>query len=110
MKILLADDDVVTRVHVQSLLGRAGYEVVEAADGNEAWRALQEPGAPRLALLDWVMPGRTGPELCRSARAAPALRGVYLILLTGKTSRGDVLEGLRAGANDHICKPFDPEE
>src|SRR5207244_3597988 len=68
------------------------------------------PDRPRLAILDWQMPGLDGPTVCRRVRAAPELKGLYLILLTARTERDDVLEGLRAGANDYVTKPFDPAE
>ena len=110
MRVVIADDDDVTRLALNGMLRRRGHEVVEAADGEEAWRALQAEDHPRLAILDWVMPALDGVEVCRRVRAVPDLRGVYLILLTCHEGRDHVVEGLRAGANDYVTKPFDPGE
>ena len=104
MKILIAEDD---RLFQQVLLQvlTPEFEVVVANDGAEAWRILQAPDAPRLAILDWVMPGLTGPEICRMVRADASLQSTYLIILTSKNSEADVVAGLRAGADDYITKP-----
>ncbi|MDB5311502.1 MAG: copR [Gemmataceae bacterium] len=110
MRILIADDDDVTRLALGAALARRGHEVVSTADGDEAWQALQAPDGPGLAILDWMMPGLDGVEVCRRARAVPGLRGLYVILLTSRGGKDDLLEGLRAGANDYITKPFDPDE
>jgi DNA-binding response OmpR family regulator len=110
MKILVADDDEVLRLRLQSLLSKRGFEVIEAADGESAWITLQQPDAPRLAILDWMMAPTDGLELCRRIRAAEHLKAMYLILLTARESKQHVIEGLRAGANDYVTKPFDPEE
>lgn len=110
MKILIADDDPVSRRLLQIALVKWGYEVVTAADGNEAWQALQGEDAPPLAVLDWMMPGLDGIEVCRRVRQTPALLSVYLILLTSKTGREDIVAGLQAGANDYLTKPFDASE
>jgi DNA-binding response OmpR family regulator len=84
--------------------------LVIAQDGNEAWRELQRPGAPRLAILDWVMPGLSGPQICRKIRASSTLSSTYLILLTARNNEGDIVSGLRAGADDYITKPPVPAE
>jgi phosphoserine phosphatase RsbU/P len=109
MKLLIAEDDIFFRRLVQKVLSR-DYEVVIAEDGNEAWAELQKPEAPRLAILDWVMPGVNGPEICRRVRQSPSLSSMYLILFTGRNNSADIVAGLRAGADDYITKPFDPEE
>jgi DNA-binding response OmpR family regulator len=109
MKLLIAEDDIFFRRLVQKVLAR-DYEVIVTEGGNEAWAALQKPGAPRLAVLDWVMPGLNGPEICRRVRQSAALSSMYLILFTSRNSSADVVAGLRAGADDYITKPFDPEE
>jgi CheY-like chemotaxis protein len=83
---------------------------VTANDGDEAWRVLQEEDAPLLAILDWMMPGRDGIELCRQVRQTPTLLSVYIILLTAKGERQDIVAGLEAGANDYLTKPFDAQE
>jgi DNA-binding response OmpR family regulator len=109
VKLLIAEDDVFFRGLVQKVLSR-DHEVIVADDGNEAWTALQKPGAPRLAILDWVMPGLNGPEVCRRVRRSSALSFMYLILFTARNSSADIVSGLRAGADNYIAKPFDPED
>lgn len=104
MKLLIAEDDILfQRMLVQLLASK--YELVLANNGDEAWEILQSPDAPRLAILDWVMPGLTGPEICRKVRACPSMSSLYLILLTSKNSEADIVSGLRAGADDYITKP-----
>ncbi len=92
-----------------ALLAEAGHECVTAADGEEAWQALQAPDAPVLAVLDWMMPRRSGVDICRLVRAreGPA---PYLILLTARGGSDDIVAALDAGADDHIMKPFDRAE
>ena len=106
MKILIADDDAVPRRMLQATLERWDYEVVEARDGEEAWQVLQGEDAPKLAILDWLMPGLDGLELCRRIRALADAPYRYLILLTGRDSKADVVEGMEAGADDYLTKPF----
>lgn len=110
MKILIAEDDPVSRRLLEVTLIKWGYEVVAAKDGDEAWRLLQAEDAPLLAILDWMMPGRDGVDLCREARQTPTLLSVYIILLTAKGRQEDIVAGLDAGANDYLTKPFDPQE
>jgi len=110
MRILIAEDDPVSRRLLEATLEKFGYEVVVAADGAEAWTALQRNDAPRLAILDWMMPELDGVEICRRVRETPTSTPPYLILLTAKTERGDVVAGLDAGANDYLKKPFDRGE
>jgi sigma-B regulation protein RsbU (phosphoserine phosphatase) len=110
MKILIADDEDVTRLKLKFLLGKYGYEVETAADGLEAWQALQKPDGPRVALLDWMMPGLDGIEVCRRVRAMNGPEPPYLILLTARQDKGSIVAGLRSGANDYLSKPFDLEE
>lgn len=110
MRILVADDDAVSRERLTGMLGGMGHDVVPCADGTEAWNAFQERGAPDLAILDWMMPGATGPELCRRIRSRDGASYVYLILLTSRDQREDFLSGMEAGADDYISKPFDPDE
>jgi phosphoserine phosphatase RsbU/P len=110
MKILIADDDDVSRLALEAMLTKRGYEVASAADGIEAWEAFQGEDAPQMAILDWMMPGLDGVELCRRIREDPRLKAVYLILLTSRESKEHLLEGLRAGANDYVTKPFDRDE
>jgi DNA-binding response OmpR family regulator len=109
VKLLIAEDDPFFRRILQQLLG-SDFEVSIAVDGDMAWTMLEENDGPRLAILDWVMPGMTGPEICRLVRTTPRLASAYLILLTDKNSAADITAGLRAGADDYLTKPFDPGE
>src|SRR5581483_2233922 len=95
---------------LESILREWGYDVTAAGDGVAAWEALQQPDAPRLAILDWQMPGLDGLELCRRARANPATNSLYVLLLTGKGGTENIVLGLNNGANDYLTKPFDLDE
>jgi phosphoserine phosphatase RsbU/P len=110
MKVLVADDEAIFRRMIGSLLVRAGHDVVEAADGDEARRYLDADDGPPIAILDWMMPGANGVDLCRALRARERQVPPYLILLTSKDRREDVVSGLDAGADDYLTKPFDPSE
>ena len=110
MKVLIAEDEIVSRRLLESALPRWGYDVVTATDGEEAWTLLQEPDAPTIMVLDWLMPRLEGVEICRRIRAHPLLSSVYIILLTSRAAVEDVVQGLEAGANDYITKPFDAAE
>ena len=110
MKVLVAEDDPVSQRVLEATLDKFGYEVVVAADGAEAWAALQCADAPHLAVLDWMMPEIDGVELCRRVRALPTSTPPYIILLTAKSGKEDVVVGLDAGANDYLTKPFDRAE
>jgi DNA-binding response OmpR family regulator len=110
MKVLIADDDFLTRRMIESLLLKWGYEVVTATDGKEAWEVLNSKACPPIAILDWLMPGVEGAEVCRRFRALPHSEMTCLILLTSKGRKEDIVEGLEAGANDYIVKPFNHEE
>lgn len=110
MKILIADDDSISRRMLQAALAKWGYEVAVTEDGQQAWTALQDAVPPSLAVLDWLMPHMDGVEICRMVRATPNLRSVYLILLTSRIKKDDLISGLEAGADDYITKPFDPDE
>lgn len=104
MKLLIAEDDILFQKLLVQLLAPE-YDLVLANNGNEAWEILQTPDTPQIAILDWVMPGLTGPEICRKVRACPSMSSLYLILLTSKNSEADIVSGLRAGADDYITKP-----
>jgi sigma-B regulation protein RsbU (phosphoserine phosphatase) len=110
MRILIADDDDVSRYMLEVMLTKRGHDVVGAANGEEALRILTGPNAPKLAVLDWLMPGLDGVEVCRRVRDLPGFKTVYLILLTVRGAKEHLVAGLRAGANDYITKPFDWEE
>lgn len=110
LKVLLAEDDSSSRALLAAHLTKWGYEVVEARDGAEAWRALQEPDAPRLALLDWWMPKLDGAEVCRRLRESASNDGTYAIILTAKRRMTDLVEAFEAGADDYLSKPADREE
>ncbi len=110
MRILIADDSVVSRHLLESTLLKWGYDVVVACDGNEALSELQKEDGPSLAILDWVMPGLTGPEVCRSIRQRGREPYTYIVLLTSKSLKEDLIEGLESGADDYLTKPFDQHE
>ena len=109
MRILIADDEPISRKLLHATLERLGHEVVAVSDGSEAIEALLAPDAPRLAILDWMMPGMSGLEVCRAIRErAPAY--VYVVLLTARDTAEDVVTGLEAGADDFLTKPFETNE
>ncbi|HEX2279278.1 MAG: response regulator transcription factor [Candidatus Tectomicrobia bacterium] len=110
MKILIAEDDMVSRVLLEATLIKWGYEVTVACDGVAAWELLQSDDPPSLAILDWMMPGLDGLQICRKIRDIPTTTPPYLILLTAKGRREDIVTGLQAGADDYVTKPFDREE
>jgi CheY-like chemotaxis protein len=108
--VLIAEDDPASRRLLEGTLRRWGHEVLVTVDGDEAWAALQLPEAPSVAILDWMMPGIQGVEICRRVRAQESSTPPYLILLTANTQRASLIEGLEAGADDYIGKPFDHDE
>jgi two-component system cell cycle response regulator len=110
MKVLVAEDEAVPRRLLEATLRRWGYEVVTASNGVEALKILRAPDAPKLAILDWMMPGMNGPEVCQEVRHQLQEPYTYILLLTGKRNRSDIIQGLEAGADDYITKPFDMEE
>jgi len=110
LSILIADDSVFFRQLLIQTLSGWGYDVVSAGNGHEAWEILQREDAPRLAILDWVMPGLNGLEVCRMVSGRTGTPYIYLILLTGKNNKEDIVAGLEAGADDYITKPFHEEE
>lgn len=110
MKILIAEDDPVSRRVLEATLGKWGHELVVTSDGAEAWAALEREDAPPLAILDWMMLGMDGIEVCRRVRQTPHPIPSYLILLTAKNGKEDIVMGLEAGANDYLTKPFNRDE
>ncbi|KKM10862.1 hypothetical protein SY88_11460 [Clostridiales bacterium PH28_bin88] len=109
MKILIAEDSLFFRNMLQETLEKWGYQVVATGDGGEAWDVLQREDI-RLIITDWIMPGMDGIELCRRIRGADRPGYVYIIMLTAKGSKEEVVNGLSAGADDYLTKPFDPAE
>ncbi len=110
MKILVADDNPFYLCALGALLKEWGYEVISARTGEAAWNALREENAPKLAILDWMMPGLDGIEVCRRARALQHPEPTYLILLTSREGKGNIVTALENGADDYLTKPFDREE
>lgn len=108
MKILIAEDDPVSRLALKSFLVKWGDEVVVAKDGAEAGLLLQKEDGPKLAILDWMMPGADGVEICRQVRQQAAEPYVYILILTSKDSTDDAVAALEAGADDYLSKPFVP--
>ncbi len=110
MRVLIAEDDLTARTILSGLLRKWGFEVEAVNDGLAAWQTLQQPGAPLLVLMDWIMPGLEGLEVIEKVRALDSECPPYIILLTSRDQKGDIYRGLEAGANDYIKKPFDNEE
>jgi diguanylate cyclase (GGDEF)-like protein len=110
VKILVAEDESVTRGGIVALLKKWGYEVLATDNGLAAWHALQEPDAPRLAIVDWMMPGMDGAQLCKTVRQLMPEPYTYILLLTARHEQEDIIRGLDAGADDYVTKPFDAHE
>jgi len=110
VKILIADDELATQRVLQSLLVKHGYEVVLARNGRETLEALERKDAPNLLILDWLMPDIDGIDICRRVRQRGSEHYVYIIMLTAKTETEDFVEGLDAGMDDYLSKPFHPDE
>ena len=110
MRVLIAEDDAVSRRLLEATLAKWGYEVVVTTDGLQALEVLSQPDAPSLAILDWMMPGLDGAQVCVKARELAGERLLYMILLTAKGRKEDIVEGLTAGADDYVIKPFDRSE
>ncbi len=108
--ILVAEDDLVSRRVLEVFLARWGYRVTSVSSGDDAWRVLTSDAAPRLAILDWMMPGMEGVEVCAKLRERKDKPYTYVMLLSSRTEKKDILQGLQAGADDYITKPFDAEE
>ena len=110
LRVLVADDEPVSRTVVGAMLKKAGYEVGFAPDGEQAWQQLAAPSPPQIALLDWEMPGLAGPEVVERIRARGEQAPTYVILLTSRDSSADIVTGLKAGANDFVTKPANEDE
>lgn len=110
MKALVADDDTASRLLLQKMLTKWGYDVVTASSGDEAWRILTSDDAPGIAVLDWMMPELDGAEICRRIGALELSSPPYLLLLTGRDTKQDIAVGLESGASDYLQKPVDRDE
>jgi DNA-binding response OmpR family regulator len=110
LQVLVADDEAVSRTVVGAMLKKAGYPVIFAPDGEQAWRLLDSDDPPALALLDWEMPGLQGPEVVQRIRSRQVQSPTYVILLTSRDSSADIVQGLRAGADDYVTKPANEDE
>ncbi len=113
-RILIAEDDPVSHKLLSRTVQKLGFDPISAKDGDDACRILSQPDSPRMAVLDWMMPGMSGPEVCRRVRETAHEnedhRYTYLLLLTAKSKQTDVTEGLRSGADDYLTKPFERTE
>ena len=114
MKILIAEDDLTTRRMLESVLKKWGYEVLSACNGTEAWAILTSDNPPRLAILDWEMPGLDGTDLCKLIRQKEEDKiddqYTFLILLTAKGDKDNIIKGMEYGADDYVIKPYSPQE
>jgi len=110
VRVVIAEDDAVSRRILETLLRKWGHEVTTTQDGEAAWNVLREPGAPSLAILDILMPGIDGLELCRRVRQSPNNIPPYIILLTANHGVPEIVKGIEAGANDYLIKPYDSDE
>jgi len=110
MKVLVADDDPTSRLLLTRVLSKWGYQPVPTKDGAEALAVFLAGNAPSLAIIDWMMPKLDGTEVCRRVREIDVPLPPYMILLTARGGKEDIVTGLNAGANDYVCKPFDAEE
>jgi two-component system, cell cycle response regulator len=110
LSVLVAEDDPIFRHLLESWLQNWGYQVITAKNGADAWEILSQPKTPDLLIFDWMMPGIDGLELCRRLRAKQSEQYQYVLLLTGKDNKQDIVEGLNSGADDYLTKPFDIDE
>mgnify|MGYP001309711541 CR=1 FL=1 len=110
MRILIAEDDLTSRTMLAAVLQKNGHDVVETVNGEEAWEALRKSDAPRLAILDWMMPVMDGVEVVRRLRAETTGPQPYILMLTAKGTKEDIVAALDTGANDYLVKPFHPIE
>ena len=110
MRILIAEDDRATARLLTGLIASWGYDIAVAGDGESALQMIAEERTPYMVLLDWMLPGMDGPEICRRVRALNSATPGYIILLTSKSARADLVAGLDAGADEYLVKPIDPGE
>ena len=110
MKILIADDELVSRRLLEATLSNSGHDLIVCSDGTEAWNAVQRDDPTELFILDWMMLGMDGLELCRRVRKSPKGTSAYIIILTARGRTDDIMQGVLAGADDYVMKPFDQED
>jgi DNA-binding response OmpR family regulator len=110
MRVLIADDDRVSRTLLETALTKLGYDVRQAENGSEAWKMLEAGDPPKLAILDWMMPEMEGIEVCRRVRGMQRSSYIYIILLTSRAQKQDIVDGFDAGVDDYLVKPFDVQE
>jgi len=110
LRILIAEDDYTSRIMLKAILKKDGHEVIDVDNGADAWETLCKPDAPNLAILDWMMPKMDGPEVVGRIRARDLEQQPYIIMLTAKGDKSDIIAGLEAGADDYIAKPYDHQE
>lgn len=110
MKILIAEDDITSRLMLEAIIKKWSFDVISVDNGLKAWEILRQQDVPPIALLDWEMPGIDGPELCKRIKLLDRENPIYIILLTGRNSKEDIVIGLQAGADDYVTKPFDNSE
>jgi CheY-like chemotaxis protein len=110
MRVLIVEDDLTSRMMLKAILNKWGYEVLEATNGMEGWEMLQTQDPPRLLVLDWMMPQLTGPGLCEKIEKELNREQFYILLLTARGERQDMISGLEAGADDYIAKPWNNDE
>jgi phosphoserine phosphatase RsbU/P len=110
MRILIAEDDLTSRTALAGVLKKEGHQVELTVDGEEAWQMLQKPSSPTIVILDWMMPKMDGLEVARRVRTLQTDRKPYIIMLTTRGEKADIVAGLAAGANDYLSKPFDAGE
>ncbi len=109
-KILIAEDDIMSQTLLKRVLTSWGYDVIVCNDSDEAWKAFQSDDAPQLAILDWMMPGMDGLDLCRKVRESGKEPYTYILILTAKTAKRDIATALENGADDYLSKPFNQDE
>ncbi len=110
MRVLVAEDDAVSRKILESSLRRWGHEVVSVNNGDDAWRVLSGENPPRIAVIDWMMPGLDGPEVCEQLRMRDGQPFTFVLILTAKDNTDDIVNALNAGADDYLTKPYHPQE
>ena len=110
MRILVAEDDLTSRTILAGIIGKLGCEALMASDGGSALEIMTGDDVPEMAVIDWIMPVMDGIEVCRKIRCKDTEQPPYIIMLTGKDRKRDIVAGLEAGANDYISKPYDLDE